>query len=387
MMHFPKHTIRNILAVTCAASLSACTGFFDTDNTPKPAALTAFKPTAHPVKIWSTQAGSGSGDEYLKMSPAMDESAIYTASSNGTVTSVNKSNGRINWQNNTGLTLTTGPGAGNGVVAVGSQHGVVAALDQKNGHILWRRNIKGEMLASPAVKNERVIIKTIDGTVTALSAKDGKRAWSYHQTEPNLILRGSSAPLVSNNQVLTGFANGKLASATLSSGEINWIRQLATPTGGFAILRMIDIDADPIVRGNKVFAATYQGNIASLDRNSGRQYWSHKLSSYTGMTADDNSVYVSDAKSHVWAFRAGSGRTDWRQKSLYARNVSAPANMGDYVVVGDAEGYLHWLDKSSGDFAAREYLGGRIFAKPLVSNGTLYALSSKGYLAAYQLRS
>lgn len=387
MRKISTYTVKSIVAVACVTSLSACTGFFDTDNTPKPAPLVAFQQTAHPVKIWSTNAGNGSGNEFLKMSPAMDSSAIYTANIGGTVTSVNKQNGHINWQSNTGLTLTTGPGVGSGVVVIGSRHGNVMALNKDNGHVMWRRAIKGELLASPAIKNHRAIVKTIDGTVYALSTKDGKQLWTYHQTEPNLVLRGSSSPVINNNDVVVGFANGKLASSSLSSGEINWIRQIATPTGGFAIQRMIDIDADPLVRGNNIFAATYQGEIASLNKHSGRQLWSHKLSSYSGMTTDEGNLYVSDASSYLWAFKAGSGRINWKQKGLYARNLSGPASIGDYIVVGDAEGYLHWLNKSSGKFAAREYLGGSIYAKPLVSNSTLYALSSKGYLAAYKMRS
>ena len=60
---------------------------------------------------------------------------------------------------------------------------------------------------------------------------------------------------------------------------------------------------------------------------------------------------------------------------------------GSYIVVGDAQGYLHWLDKRDGHFAAREYLGAAIFAKPLVDNRVLYVLANNGTLAAYQLGS
>ena len=48
-----------------------------------------------------------------------------------------------------------------------------------------------------------------------------------------------------------------------------------------------------------------------------------------------------------------SGLVNWRQTALEARNVSGPAIMGNYIVVGDAEGYLHWMSKRDGHFAAR----------------------------------
>ena len=48
------------------------------------------------------------------------------------------------------------------------------------------------------------------------------------------------------------------------------------------------------------------------------------------------------------------------------------------------EGYLHWLDKETGDFAARvEVEEDPILTKPIVANGILFAYSSGGKLAAY----
>jgi outer membrane protein assembly factor BamB len=380
------HILKNTFVAASACTLTACSGFFDKDNAPTPNPLVAFKATAYPMQVWKTSAGSGNGKEFLKLNPAMNDGAIFTASVNGTVTSIAKSNGATIWQASTGATLTTGPGVGNNIVVVGSRHGKVVALGERTGSTLWTANVKGELIANPAVKGGKVIIKAIDGTVTALSSKNGHKLWSFHQTEPNLVLRGSSTPLIKNNSVLVGFANGKLANSSLSSGSIRWIKQLATPQGAFAIQRMIDIDADPIIRGNRIYAATYQGKVAALDWQSGSRLWSHKLSSYTGMTADSRKLFISDANSYVWAFGAGSGHVNWRQTELKARNISGPASMGNYIVVGDAEGYLHWLDKSDGHFAAREYVGGGVLAKPLVDHGTLYALTTNGYVAAYKLR-
>lgn len=379
-----NHILKNSLLLACACSLTAC-GFFDKDNTPPPNPLVSFKPQVKPRLVWKTSTGNGAGKEYLKLTPAMSDNAIFTSSTKGVVTSTAKNNGRTNWSANTGFMLSTGPGAGDGIVVIGSMHGNVIALSEATGNTKWSTSVNGELIANPAVGNGHVIVKSLDGTVTALSVNDGHKLWSFKQVEPDLVLRGASTPIVRDDHVIAGFANGNLASASLSSGQVNWVQQLAVPEGGFAIERMIDIDADPVIYGHRIFAATYQGNIASLDWRYGKQLWSHKISSYTGMTADDNAVYISDAKSHIWSFGADSGLVNWRQTELAERNVSGPASMGNYVVVGDAEGYVHWLDKRDGHFAAREYLGGAILAKPLMDGQTMYVLSSTGTLAAYQL--
>lgn len=378
-----KYTIKHLTLLLCAIALTSCS-FFDKDNTPEPKALVNFTPEVRPHVLWSTKAGSGVDDEYLKMGPAVGETAIYTASVNGAVTSINKMNGQQNWHINTRAPLTATPGIGDQIVVVASRRGDVIALSQVNGSQLWRTTVPGEVLASPAVGHQTVVVKTIDGTLRALSAKDGHELWNYQQTEPSLVLRGSSAPIIRDNSIFAGYANGNLVRLSLNN-QLLWTQTIAIPEGAFAIQRMIDIDADPVVYGHHVYAATYQGKIASLDWETGQVLWSHDISSYTGMIANEKSVYISDAKSYVWSFDADSDAVNWRQTQLESRVVTGPAIMGPYVVVGDAQGYLHWLSREDGHFAGREKVGSPLYAAPIAQNNVLYALTSKGYLTAYTL--
>lgn len=377
--------IKNLLLLVFAVFLTACNGFFEKDNTPAPTPLTKIASEVKPRLMWSTKTGAGSDGEYLKMSPSIGETAIFTTSATGTVTAINKTNGRVQWQVNTSLPITAGPGIGNGFVVVASRQGDVMALRQADGKGVWKTSVPGEILAKPAIGQDRVVVKAVDGYVRALSLQDGHELWAFQQAEPTLILRGSSTPLIRGRDVLIGFANGNLAKFGLNDGRLFWLQPITMAEGAFAIQRMIDIDANPIVFEHHIYAATYQGKIASLDWTSGRILWTHDISSYTGMIADGDAVYISDAKSHVWAFGSDSGLVNWRQNKLESRTVSGPALMGNYVVVGDAEGYLHWLGKSDGHFAGRISAGSPIYAAPLVENDIAYAFTSKGYLLAYTL--
>jgi outer membrane protein assembly factor BamB len=364
--------------------LTACSAFFDKDNTPTPTPLTNYRAEVTPRLLWSARAGAGAEkNDYLKMTPVLNGTAIYTSSTKGVITSFDKRTGRINWQVKTQLPVIAGPGANDQLVVVASRQGQLLALQANSGRRVWASFVSGEVIAAPAVSNDLVIIKTIDGYVRALSTQDGSERWAYQQTEPNLILRGSSSPLIHHQSVLTGFANGNLAKLSLDNGQLAWTQPIALPEGAFAIQRMIDIDADPIVYGYHIYVATYQGKISSLDWNTGTILWSHDISSYTGMAADSNSVYVSDTTGFLWGFNADNGFVNWRQNKLEYRIISAPAVMGNYVVVGDAEGYLHWLSAVDGHFAGRVSVGSAIYAAPLVDNNVLYALTNNGYLAAY----
>jgi outer membrane protein assembly factor BamB len=210
--------------------------------------------------------------------------------------------------------------------------------------------------------------------------------WHYHQTEPALILRGGSAPLIYGQDVIAGFENGNLAKLTLNEGSMIWQTTVAIPQGSFAIQRMVDIDADPVIYNHHIYVATYQGKIASIDMGAGKALWEHEMSSFTGLTVDDNRAYVSDAKSYLWAFDRETGRVDWRQSELEARNISGPTSMDNYIVVGDGEGYVHWLSKIDGHFVARARASNSaIRVSPIVDNGIVYVLTKEGYISAYKL--
>jgi outer membrane protein assembly factor BamB len=383
-MRYIMKKIKIVLIGALSTLLCACSGFFDKDNTPPPSPLVNFTPEARIHTLWNTSTGNGTGKEYLKLMPALNEQTLFTASHSGTVTATNKNSGKTRWQVNTGHPITAGPTAANNLVFIGDESGNIIALSQDNGGQVWKTKVSSEILAAPTAAQGKVLVKTIDGKLTALNDKDGTILWTYDQTEPSLILRGSSAPQIHHNDVIVGFANGNLAKLSLNQGTLLWQEAVAIPEGNFAILRMIDIDADPIIYSNRIYVATYQGRIAALDLNSGKSIWTHDISSYTGSTADNNKVYITDAKSHIWAFDANNGTVNWRQNELEARNTTGPVTMGNYIVVGDEEGYLHWLNKQDGHFVARVRVNSSgILATPVVDNNIIYVVSRDGHVAAY----
>jgi outer membrane protein assembly factor BamB len=378
--------MKKIMMIAASSLLCACSGFFDKDNTPSPAELVKFTPTAKIHTLWNVSTGWGAGNGYFTYVPAVTASTVYTASKNGYVIATDKLTGKIRWRIDIHAEISAGPAATDELVIIGSRGGDIIALHTSNGKIAWKARTSSEILAPPAIGHGVIVVKAVDGNLTAFSADNGRALWHYQQTEPTLILRGASAPQINGNTVIAGFANGNLAKLTLQNGNLLWQQPIATAEGSFAIQRMIDIDANPIIEGNRIYTVTYQGRIVAIDFSSGQMIWTHPLSSYTGMTIDDRYVYVTDAKSDVWAFDKNSGKVNWHQTQLEARHLSGPALIGNTIVVGDAEGYLHWLNRNDGHFIARNRVAlSGIFATPVTDNTVIYVVTKDGQLAAYSL--
>ena len=72
--------------------------------------------------------------------------------------------------------------------------------------------------------------------------------------------------------------------------------------------------------------------------------------------------------------------------ALARRSLTGPVVQGDYAVVGDSDGYLHWLRLDDGELAARERVGGKaIKGQPVVVDGILVVQNVEGGLTAFRL--
>jgi outer membrane protein assembly factor BamB len=135
-----------------------------------------------------------------------------------------------------------------------------------------------------------------------------------------------------------------------------------------------------------VYAGAYHGMVAALIANSGRPLWTHPLSGYTGVALAATQIIAIDADSDVWALDLRTGASDWKQDALKYRWLSGASVMGDYVVVGDLDGYVHWLATSDGKLAARVRLSKHaIRTAPLVVGDTGFVADVDGVVGAYRM--
>jgi outer membrane protein assembly factor BamB len=204
---------------------------------------------------------------------------------------------------------------------------------------------------------------------------------------PTLTLRGNTAPRVVGTLVVSGFNNGRVAAYEVGSGDPVWEVAIANPTGRSELERLVDVSAGMQVVGNDVYVAGYHGRVVGIDLETGVVLWQQDLSSYSGLGADFNAVYVTSDFDAIVALTRDGGAQVWRQEALRLRDLTAPTRYANTLVVGDYEGYVHWLSPDDGRFLARaKAAGARICAAPLVVGQNVYVQGDDGTLAAYTLR-
>lgn len=374
---------RQILAAAVLIAVTAGCGR-DNDSGEAPAELVSFDERLEVRRLWSSRVGGSAERLRLGLSPATDGARIFAASHGGDVAAFDLENGRRSWSSQTNLPLSAGPAYGAGVVALGTTDGELIALEADTGSELWRQAVGAEVLAPPAIGGEVVALRTVDGRLRGYSSLDGRELWTVVQTVPALTMRGNTAPYVAGSSVVAGFDNGRLGAYQLSSGDVLWEFAVAAPSGRTELDRLVDISAGLQVAGNDVFAVGYHGRAIGVALENGVVLWQQELSSYAGLGVDVSSVYVTDEFSELVALERGSGTPRWRQDALRLRDVTAPAAFGNTIVVGDFEGFLHWIDPGDGTFLARERAASnRITSAPLVVGRNMIVQSEDGTVAAY----
>ncbi len=232
-----------------------------------------------------------------------------------------------------------------------------------------------------------VFVRSNDGRITALDANNGERRWFWNRDLPTLSLRGNDAPILGPGFVFVGNDDGSVTALSLTDGRPLWDQAVGQPDGRTELDRIADIDGSPVLDGATLYATSFKKQTMAIDGPSGRPLWSQEHGGGGRPGLAPNHVIVADPTGVVWALDKNGGSAAWQQAGLTRRGVGGAAVQGEYAVVGDVEGYLHWLRLDNGDFAARVRVGrDPVRAAPVVVDGVLVVQTADGALSAYRLQ-
>ncbi|WP_347989675.1 outer membrane protein assembly factor BamB [Methylomonas sp. AM2-LC] len=375
---------------TMGDMMSGITDLFADDDTADPPAKLAedYQGEIQVDLLWSDSVGVGADNKSLKLLPKVRDGIIYVADFRGLLQARSVIDGEIRWETKTEYNFAAGPGLGRQVLIMGTNHGEVLAFDINTGALKWSTTVSSEVLAVPVIAEGKVIVRTTDGKIISLREEDGGVQWSAEHSVPALSIRGAGTPLVLDDSMIVGAANGKLLDIQIKDGKVLWESTISIPSGRSEVDRLVDLDVDPVESRASLYVCSYQGGTAAVSKSDGEVIWRNEnVSSYTGISYDSRYLYISDTHGEVWQVDQRNGGSLWKQKDLHNRQLSAAINYEKYVVVGDFEGYVHWLSTMDGRLLGRIKVSkAAIETKPVIVDGIVYVYSKDGILAALKVR-
>lgn len=340
--------VRLILAglalVACSARDPALT---------RPAELVEIKSPVPVRTVWRVDVGSGSPYALL---PAVLETAVYAVSANGIVTRIAPETGKVLWRLDLDTPVSAGVASDGLTMAVATPRGEVIAISP-DGKELWRARVSSDVTDRPLVGRGLVIVRSTDHRVAAFEADSGKRRWLFQRQQPPLTLRAPTEMSLAGDNVLVGFPGGKVVALALANGAVRWEVTVSEPKGTTEVERLSDVVGPVPVSGRDACAASFQGRIICADAATGTLRWARELDAGSGPAIGNALVFGVDTRSQVYAFGRDGGASQWRNDKLQNRGLTTPLAMNSTVVVGDLQGYAHFLSDQDGALLARIEIG------------------------------
>lgn len=366
---------RAFFAIVSAAALVSCSSG---GGKAKPAELPVVTPRLHATQAWKLPVGATTS----ALMPAVVGDLVAVASASGQLLMVRVGDGSVQSRVDVGAKLQAGVGFDGHMAAVVTERNeLVAAVGNQ---VVWRNKLAASAYTTPLVAGQRVFVMTSDRTVQAFDGNTGIRLWQQTRTGEALVLRQPGVLTAFGDTLLAGIG-GRLVAFNPSSGSIRWEVAAANPRGGNDVERLVDL-VHPVSRiGSQVCARAFQAAVACLDASRGVLSWRQNSDGQTGVSGDESLLFGTDAAGRIQAWKRANGEVAWTQDALKFRGLTAPLWLGQSVVVGDAQGLLHFVSRDDGSVMARIPTDGSpLVGAPVLAGDTLIAQTRSGNLFAWR---
>ena len=346
-----------------------------------------FTPTIKVETLWKKRFGGGLDEHYLKLRPSITGENLFISDREGQLITVELASGKVRWKiKDNDVEYTSPAGVGDSMVLVGTGDGRLIARDIEDGSLKWIARTSSEVLAAPTAHDGITIVRSADGSLLALDSKTGAEIWNYRRESPRLTLRGNSRPLIDDGVLFSALDNGRLLALDLKVGTSIWNKAITVPSGVTDLERMVDLDGDPVITDDFIYVSSFQGGVTALSKVDGQIIWARQISSYSGLARGDDKIYVADENSVIWALNEDDGISVWKLNELERRFVTDPVFFKNYLIVGDLEGYVHWISAKTGEIVFRIRLDRKsLIAPAAVSDNVVVIRSSSGRTIAMTL--
>ena len=284
------------------------------------------------------------------------------------------------WTFQTGAEVISSPVIGFGRVYIGSTDGKVYALSLKDGSKIWEFDTGDDIEASPLLVDTFIYIGNLSGVFFALDAHTGKVYWKFETEGP---IYGSAnwiqKPGKGEKLIFVGSHDNKMYCFDAASGKLGWTYETENYING-----------TPAVDGESIVFGGCDALLHILSVLDGKKKGEVSVGSYIpGSPAlVENRAYVGHYGNQMVCIDIKNKKIPWEygDKKHGDPFFSSPAVGKDRVVIGSRDGYLHCVDRDTGEkiwaFRTRD----EVDSSPVIAGDQVIVGSSDGRLYVVNLK-
>lgn len=373
----------SVVAKRCASFFSLCLWVFltacsSTPEKPAPTALAQLTPQTTVTPLWSAQAGPIASTSTL----SVNASRLALVSQNGLLTVLNADSGALVWQMALNTPVSSGVGSdGNRFSVITQANELVTLTDGKES---WRVKLPASSFTAPLVAGGRVFVLTTDRTVLAFDGASGQKLWTQQRSGDALVLKQAGILTSFQDNLMVGLS-GRLVAMSPSNGVTKWEALIGASRGTNEVERLVDLVAGVSRVNQTLCTRSYQTAVSCTDAAKGTNVWTRTAAGHVGLSGNDTQVFGTESDGKVITWNRLTGQVTWQSETLRFRGLTAPAFSEGQLLVGDDQGWLHWLDPKNGQTVARVQLDASgIALAPLRVGKNWISVSKNGLVQAYR---
>ncbi len=357
---------------------------------------------ATPQLRWNAKIGQGdSGRARITADPVVSGGRIFTMDAAAKVTATSLSGSTL-WAND----LTPegddsdeaqggGLGFGDGKLFVTNGFGRLTALNPETGAVLWEQKFEAIGSGSPTYFDGLVYVVSGDDVAWAIEADTGRVKWQINGLPDLNNVQSPAAPAVNKRLAIFAYGSGELRGVFRRGGVGLWTAGLTGERLGRTINLISDVSGDPVISGDKVFAANHSGRLIAADLATGERLWTAEEGALSPVWPAGDSLFLVNDQNRLVRLDVRDGTRIWsvdlplytknkpkRQSTLFAHY--GPVMAGGLLRVVSSDGLLRNFDPASGAMVSSVEIPGGATTNPVVAGGTLYVVSGKGDLLAFR---
>ena len=198
-------------------------------------------------------------------SPAIYNQTLFIGSNQGKMLAYDLPTGRLNWSHEDQGPYHASSTIHDGMVIYGTAQGRLLARKVESGELVYEVELGASVESTPVISKGRVLVHLRNHRLFCLDATTGKILWGYKRAVPFLTtLQRASTPVVIDNKVIVGFADGSVVGISLEDGVTLWENTLVIGT------KFIDVDGPAFEYEKKVLIGSALGGFFVIDPINGR---------------------------------------------------------------------------------------------------------------------
>ncbi|MBN8814428.1 MAG: PQQ-binding-like beta-propeller repeat protein [Sphingomonas sp.] len=353
-------------------------------------------------RAWTASMVSGSSRERLASAPVISGGKLYVVDIAAMLHAYDAASGASLWtvpvakgDENKPARFGGGASVDGGRVYATDGLGDVVAFDANTGAEVWRVKPGGPLRGAPTIDGDQLYVLSQDNQLFALSTTDGSQKWNSSGSLETQGVFGVAAPAAARSTIVAGFSSGELNAYRYENGRTLWGDALSRTSITTSVSSLSDIDADPVIDGNQVYALGQGGRMIAADLASGQRIWEQNFAGISTPWLAGEWIFVVTDESKLYCLQRSTGKVRWvsqlrafkvekKKKKKGPLTWYGPVLAGNRLVLTNSLGEVTFVSPTDGAIGQvidnKESFG----LGPVVANNMLYTLDTKGRITAYR---